>query len=462
MSNVEGRSSSKAKVKLVRRSRASGTADLESDSEVARLKRELRRSSNELRHARDQAEAANTAKTAFLANMSHEIRTPLGVVLGFSELLVSTEMTTEERWETIEVIKRNGELLSNVINDILDLSKVEAGRLAIERVPTELREVFQDLNHLLAIEAAEKGLKLSICPRGSLPRMITTDPLRLRQILQNIVGNAIKFTSVGEIRVWVDFDQDHGDCLSFTIEDSGSGISSDQIPVLFSPFAQGDGSMTRKFGGAGIGLALARKLAQRLGGDTVLLSSELGRGSRFRISIDPGPRAGLELVAASALNLRSAQSAGQSADIVTNGLSGDSCSSADHQRPMSNLFGARVLLVEDSPDNQALIGQILRKAEVDVAFANNGREGLEKALANQFDLVLMDLQMPEMDGYRALAELRARGYQQPVIALTAHAMREDRQRCLASGFDEHLSKPIDRPHLLATLRSFVSEGPAQS
>jgi CheY-like chemotaxis protein/anti-sigma regulatory factor (Ser/Thr protein kinase) len=258
--------------------------------------------------------------------------------------------------------------------------------------------------------------------------MITTDPTRLRQILFNIIGNAIKFTKQGSVDVKIKLHK-HADSrqLVFSVRDTGPGISPQQISRLFTPFTQADSSTTRRFGGTGLGLVLSKKLARALGGDVELTRSEPGVGSLFTISIDPGR----VVMPKESLILGSAQKPLVPSQVSLNDL--------------------RVLLVDDSLDNQVLVGRFLKMAKADVKTASNGREAVEKALQEDFDVVLMDLQMPEMDGYQALEHLKMAGYSKPIIALTAHAMHEERQRCLESGFAEHLSKPVDRQALLEAI-----------
>ena len=390
----------------------------------------------ELKNAKEAAEEANATKSAFLANMSHEIRTPLGAVLGFSELLMGQDLSASERNNSLEVIKRNGRLLSNLINEILDLSKVEAGRLEIEKVDVSIAEVLTEVGNFLNLEASEKGIKLTMAAEGSLPELIFTDPMRLRQILINIIGNAIKFTERGSVTVKVKLISDalgHSKiCIS--VKDTGAGIAPHQVAKLFTPFTQADASTTRKFGGTGLGLVLSKKLANLLGGDVTLVESSLGVGSTFNVTIDPGE---IEKVLFNGTDF-------QSQKIVPFPV----------QTPPASLKNLKILVVEDSLDNQVLLQRLLRLAGAQIQIANNGREALEKVSQEDFSLILMDLQMPEMDGYEATRMLRAQGFKKPIIALTAHAMKDERKRCLENGFNEHLSKPVDRDALLKTLSEF--------
>lgn len=388
----------------------------------------------QLLEAKESAEAANETKSAFLANMSHEIRTPLGAVLGFAELLSRTDLSAADRENSVNIIKRNGKLLSNIINDILDLSKVEAGKLNIEKVDVAFEDVLNEISSVLSLEAAEKGIRLAVLSEGSTPDTIRTDPLRLRQVLLNIVGNAIKFTKQGEVTVTVKLLQLASDIskLAFIVKDTGEGISEEQISRLFQPFSQADVSTTRKFGGTGLGLVLSKKLAESLGGSVELAETAAGKGSTFLVTIDPG-------------NPEKSQASARSKASPPSNLSSEKA---------LQLEGLRVLLVEDSPDNQLLVERILKLAGASTVTAHNGQMGVEMALKNDFDVVLMDLQMPIMDGYMATHALRSAGFKTPIIALTAHAMKEERERALASGFDDHITKPIDPKMLVVSLTKY--------
>jgi CheY-like chemotaxis protein len=362
-------------------------------------------------------------------------------VLGFSELLLTGEMSVSERYNSVEVIKRNGRLLSNIINDILDLSKVEAGKLEIEKVSVPLEEIIHAIGEALQPEAKEKGIDLKVSSDGMIPQNILTDPLRLRQVLLNIVGNAIKFTSHGAVDVQIKLlaETDGPVKLAFVVKDTGEGVRSEQIDRLFTPFMQADISTTRKFGGTGLGLVLSKRLAKALGGDVYLRETAPGKGSTFVITIDPGHSE--KIIFDNHIH---------NVDPKTNVVE----FSAEPQRISLNRF--KILIADDNLDNQILVKRILRMAGAKVEVANNGREAVEMALHREYSLILMDLQMPEMDGYEATRILRQQGFKKPIIALTAHAMKEEQQRTLSSGFDDHVTKPIDHQTLVKTLASYTA------
>ncbi len=379
------------------------------------------------------AELANEAKTLFLANMSHEIRTPLGVMLGFAELLRDPSLLADEKGRYLDSIIRNGHQLTRIINEVLDVSKIEFNQLEIEKVDFSLNDMMADVLSLMKLKSQEKGLAFSFSS-NSKTNWINSDPTRIRQILINIIGNAVKFTSTGEVAVELRVEPLKTDSkkiiLIFDIIDSGPGINSDQRQTLFRPFSQADSSMTRKFGGTGLGLYLSRKLTLALGGELELLGSSLPvSGAHFHLKIP----------------VRVAE---------------DRLAHTDEYREKAlqsdaSLKGTRILVVEDSMENQLLITRYLRNHQADVECAENGLIGSEKALANNYNLVLMDIQMPIMDGYGAIQRLRELNYKRPVIALTAHAFADERERCFKLGFDEHLVKPIDRLLLLETVKRYA-------
>lgn len=389
----------------------------------------------DLNTAREVAEVANRAKSAFLANMSHEIRTPLGAVIGYSELLATGNLKDNEKARFIEAIKRNGEILSKLINDILDLSKVEAGKIELEQTPIFLTDILSEIKSTLKFFATEKDVRLDFIEVGSVPFAICTDKLRLRQILFNIIGNAIKFTEKGfvEVKVSSGSTSDAKTTVYFAIKDSGKGISKENTARLFSPFSQADSSTTRQFGGTGLGLILSKRLARLLGGDVELTESKVGVGSTFLVSID----AGIERLAhmekpVSVKNQRTNPS-------------------------QYRLDGMTVLLAEDSPDNQLIVSRILQQAGAKVDIVNNGKEAIDKVHQQKYNLIVMDLQMPIMDGYGATSILRSEGNLIPIVALTAHALSEEKQKCLQSGFTDHISKPVERQSLLASLARFAKK-----
>ena len=390
------------------------------------------------------AEAANRTKSEFLANMSHEIRTPMTAILGYAERLMHPNRTQEDQIEAVAAISRNGNHLLTVINDILDISKIEAGRLLAECVPCSPCRILSDVVSSMRVRALEKSIFFRAeCPE-QVPASIQSDPTRLRQILMNLVGNAIKFTSVGEVRVSMRLEQGpraEQPLLRFDVTDTGIGMSSAEQAALFQPFVQADSSTTRVYGGSGLGLAISKRLAGLLGGN-ISVESIPGQGSTFTLRINPGDLHAVPLVRCDC-DGRLVPSPG-----VTSQCTVPLC--------------GRVLLVEDGRDNRRLIGLQLQEAGAEVVVAENGREALRAVETHSFDVVLMDMQMPVMDGYLATSELRRRGCKLPIIALTAHAMESDRDKCLKCGCTGYLSKPVEEQRLLSTLRRYLpSSGPAE-
>ncbi len=394
----------------------------------------------ELLLAKKLADSANETKSNFLANMSHEIRTPLGIILGFSELLIDTQTSVEEKTKAIATIRRNGDQLSKIIDEILDLSKVEAGKMDVERSEVPVGELLRGIKDFMNLPATEKGLELKFSIEGSIPSRINSNATRIQQILVNLIGNAIKFSPSGVVTMTASYhvDSDSGKSwLSMRVKDSGPGLTSAQIEGLFQPFTQVDTSMTRKHGGTGLGLAVSRRLARALGGDIVVNLRSPGSGCEFEVTVPTGNLLTDEIP-------------------FLNTLTVPTPVQEEKSKPrVSSLKGIRVLLVEDSLDNQALVSRFLMMEGADVDLACNGLEGFDKAMAGKHDVVLMDIQMPVLDGYGAITRLRKSGFETPIIALTAHGMIEDRQRCIEVGSDSHLTKPVNRTALIERVQQFA-------
>ncbi len=388
---------------------------------------------------------ANKAKSDFLANMSHEIRTPMTAILGFSENLLEPDLPEPDRLDAIRTIHRNGDHLLSLINDILDITKIEAGKLKLERIRCSPFEVVAEIQSLMRVRADAKGLYFKVDHVGRIPETIETDPGRLRQILINLIGNAIKFTERGGVRLMMCLVDDEGaePMMHFDVIDTGIGMDPDQETKVFNPFTQADETMTRKFGGTGLGLSISKRLAQMLGGD-ITIDSQPGHGSTFTVSIATGPLDGVEMT--DRPRQRTVEATRQS-------------ESTPMPEP-SSLLGCRVLLAEDGPDNQRLISFVLGQAGADVAVVENGQLAVDQTLkagqdGKPFNVVLMDMQMPILDGYAATRLLRSKKYNGPILALTAHAMANDRQKCMKAGCDAYATKPIDRAKLVALVAQYA-------
>ena len=413
----------------------------ELEERVEERTHELQERNVELEEARQAADAASHAKSAFLANMSHEIRTPLTAILGFSELLRDQEtsrLSAEQRTQAMETIRSAGQHLLTLINDVLDLSKIEANRLTIERVNTPLLGILGEVESLMRPTATGKGVAFEVRFERPVPTLITGDPTRLRQILLNLLGNAVKFTETGSITLTIDYDPESS-LLRIDVEDTGPGMSPDQVEKLFTAFSQADPSMTRRHGGTGLGLAIVRRLAALMHGAVELVRTEPGQGSTFRLRLplEPLPEADL----ADRLDAVNPE--------PTRNASGDQLT-----------LKGRILLAEDGVDNQRLIAFHLRKAGATVDVADNGRIALDmlaraRERGEAYDLLLTDMQMPEVDGYTLARQLREQGESIPIVALTAHAMADDEQRCLQAGCDGYASKPIDRTLLLTNCATWL-------
>jgi len=397
------------------------------------------------------AEAASQAKSEFLANMSHEIRTPMTAILGYADLLAEDSEILESparRDETINTIRNNANHLLAIINDILDMSKLEVGKMTVERIETDPIQIIEEVISLMRPRATGSGIDLQVQYDSNLPVHIISDPTRLRQILLNLMGNAIKFTEVGSITFRVSLSRDPNR-LRIAVIDTGIGMTPPQRDAIarFDAFTQADSSTTRNFGGSGLGLRISNGFARMLGG-MIEVESTKDVGSTFTVTIDPGDLAGTKML---------------TLDEIANQVDQTAATKADLKISISDkpLEGLRILLAEDGPDNQRLISFLLKKAGAEVEVAENGQIAIDCINAaigrrEPLDVVLMDMQMPVLDGYDATRQLRQESYVGPIIALTAHAMAEDRQKCLDAGCDDFSSKPIDRHQLVEMVREYGS------
>ena len=398
-------------------------------------------SEKQLQKAKEAAESASQFKSTFLASMSHEIRTPMTAIIGFADLLMRQNLTDNERIDYVQTVRRNGSHLLNIINDILDLSKIEAGKMEVEKITCPPAQIVEDVVGLLKPRATEKAIAFDVQYVGPCPETIQSDPTRLRQILTNLVGNALKFTERGSIRMFVQLaaSNDGVSRLQFRITDTGAGMTPEQAKNLFQAFQQADVSTTRKYGGTGLGLTISKQFAQMLGGD-ITVASQPGAGSTFVVEVATGPLDAVRLIDKPKEEIRRAP------EPVTPGA--------------LPKFSGRVLLAEDGLTNQQLISLYLKEQGAEVTLAENGRIACEKVEAaakagTPFHLILMDMEMPEMDGVEATRHLRNHGHKLPIVALTANAMSADRDQCMTAGCNSFATKPIDWPRLLEIVAGYL-------
>ncbi len=394
----------------------------------------------ELEKSKLEAEQANQTKSDFLANMSHEIRTPMNAIMGFTEILRRGYGKGVHAKQHLETIAKNSAHLLDLINDILDLSKVESGSIEVEIIPCALHEVIMDVIQVMSVNAERKGVLLSYKPTGPLPATINTDPARVRQIITNLIGNAIKFTESGGIDVITRFDpKNKNKLLYIDVVDTGIGMDKEQCQKIFDPFVQADSSITRRFGGTGLGLTISKRFAEALGGD-IEVSSEPQKGSKFTVSIAYGDIQKISF-------------------LQPNKLTAFHNSEAKTERLSWTFEPADVLVVDDGEENRSLVQLVLEHSGLTVEVARDGLEGMEKALAGDFELVLMDVQMPVMDGYTAIKNLRQKSFAKPVVALTAHAMKGIEEKCKDAGFDGYLAKPIKIDEMLNYISQWLAGQP---
>lgn len=391
----------------------------------------------------EQVECSRNALRGAVANMSHEIRTPINAILGFTELLMNGahEGDEQERQDYLATIESSGKHLLELINDILDLSKIEAGQMEFDRINCSPHHIISEVASVLRVKAREKQLCLDYEWSGPVPEVICTDPGRLRQLLINLVGNSIKFTQMGGIHILARLAEDGSERLIVDVIDSGIGIPSDRISSVFDPFVQADNTVTRRFGGTGLGLPISRKIALALGGD-LEVRSESGKGSTFTVTVETGSLDGVRMIESGGVD-----------------ISIPRMDETKSPQPVDQLPDCRILVVDDGDTNRKLIRLLLARSGATVVLAENGQIGYERAMQQPFDVILMDMQMPVMDGYTATAKLREAGLEIPIIALTAHAMSSDEKKCRQAGCSGYLTKPINGARLLKALSEALEGRP---
>ncbi len=396
-----------------------------SESTLIEAKNELEQINTRLVKATAEAEKANAAKSQFLANMSHEIRTPMNAIIGFSEVLAEEEPLTGQQKEYIKMILDNSKQLLNLINDILDFSKIETGRMDVENVECDIRALLAAIESAMSPNAKQKQLEFKIECADDVPATILTDPAKIRQCLVNLVSNAIKFTERGYVKISSNrISKEDESFVEFEVSDTGIGIPPEKLDSVFDAFTQADGSTTRKYNGTGLGLTITKQMAGLIGGE-ISAESEVGKGSKFKLIVP-----------------------------MANTTSGRDDETED--RVIDAQFSGGALIVEDVEVNRVLIKALLEKLGFVVTVARNGLEALDAAKKQRFEMIFMDVQMPEMNGYDAVKRLRNLGIETPIIAVTASVTGDDEQKCLEAGYDNYIAKPIDKTHLVKVISSYLT------
>ncbi len=406
----------------------------ESEESLLETNRQLETATALANQLAREATAASRAKSEFLANMSHEIRTPMNAILGFTDLLAQDDLSSQH-CDYVNTIRESGKSMLRVINDILDFSKIESGNLQIECIECSLKQILDTVGGIFHFKAEEKRLEFKVIHQTALPALICTDSTRLQQCLINLVGNAIKFTTTGFVHLTASLQTiENIPFIRFVVEDSGIGIPADKLDSIFQAFSQADNSTTRKYGGTGLGLTITKQLAMLLGG-TVTVHSEMGKGSIFTMTIPVGIEVDGQTTLEKPQTLES---------------------SAPPVLVSPNRYSGRVLIVEDALPNQKLIQVLLKKAGLEPDLAENGQQAVDAATSQSYDLILMDMQMPVMNGYDATRTLRQQNITTPIVALTAHALKGDQEKCLEVGCDGYVTKPINREQLHEVLVKYLT------